>query len=114
MEFGDKLAYHIGERFGTVETVLHSGMFQDSILYTKYEMEEDDVSLDFRYFPRGMGSVMKTYSWSDNIKCAVIKNEKEYEIMFNSEKVEPGGTKIFYQEMHREGLGSLDCDGENS
>lgn len=114
VEFGDKLAYHIGERFGTVEPVLHSGMFQDSILYTKYEMEEDDVSLDFRYFPRGYGSVMKTYSWSDNIKCAVIKNEKEYEIMFNNEKVEPGESKIFYQEMHREGLGSLDCDGENS
>lgn len=97
VEFGDKLAYHIGERFGTVEPVLHSGMFQDSILYTKYEMEEDDVSLDFRYFPRGYGSVMKTYSWSDNIKCAVIKNEKEYEIMFNNEKVEPGETKIFFR-----------------
>lgn len=114
VETGDKLAYHIGERFGTIEPMLHSGMFQDSILYTKYEMEEDDVSLDFRYFPRGMGSVMKTYSWSDNIKCAVIKNEKEYEIMFNSEKVEPGETKIFYPEMNREGLVSLDCDGENS
>ena len=114
VETGDKLAYHIGERFGTIEPMLHSGMFQESILYTKYEMEEDDVSLDFRYFPRGYGSVMKTYSWSDNIKCAVIKNEKEYEIMFNNEKVEPGETKIFYQEMHREGLGSLDCDGENS
>lgn len=114
VETGDKLAYHIGERFGTIEPMLHSGMFQDSILYTKYEMEEDDVSLDFRYFPRGYGSVMKTYSWSDNIKCAVIKNEKEYEIMFNNEKVEPGETKIFYPEMNREGLVSLDCDGENS
>ena len=57
---------------------------------------------------------MKTYSWSDNIKCAVIKNEKEYEIMFNSEKVEPGEKKIFYPEMNREGLVSLDCDDENS
>lgn len=44
----------------------------------------------------------------------MIKNEKEYEIMFNNEKVEPGETKIFYPEMHREGLVSLDCDDENS
>lgn len=95
IDCGDKLAYHIGSQCGTVEPDVHSGMFQDSILYMKYEQNEGDISLDFRYFPQGFGDCMKTYSWSDNIKQAVIKNVCDYSIKFNDELIVPGETKAF-------------------
>lgn len=106
---GDKLAYHLGDYVGVVIPEFHSGMFQDSVLYMKYGIEEDnDCRLDFRYFPMGFGS-METYSWSDNIQCAVIKNEEEMPIMFNGQNISPGETKVFTTEGHRQGLVSPDC-----
>ena len=52
---------------------------------------------------------METYSWSDNIKNAVIKNECAYPIRFNGEVIEPGATKLFTLKTHSQGLISPDC-----
>ena len=108
---GDKLAYHIGDCLGTINPSLHVGMFQDSVLYMKYDSgEEGDCALDFRYFPRGFfDGEMETYSWSDNIKTAVIKNLKEGTIIFNHEEIAPGEIKVFTPDSHRQGLISPDC-----
>ena len=52
---------------------------------------------------------METYSWSDNIKQAVIKNQKGYSLIFNHEEIAPGETKVFTPVTHRQGLFSPDC-----
>jgi len=88
---------------------VHIGMFQDSVLYMKYATEEDPCALDFRYFPKGFGDVMETYSWSDNIKQAVIKNQKGHSLIFNHEEIAPGETKVFTPVTHKQGLFSPDC-----
>lgn len=106
---GDLLAYHIGEYVGVIEPSLHSGMFQDSILYLKYATEDVPCSLDFRYWPMGWGDALETYSWSDNIKQAVIKNETGYDLQFNHITIPVGETMIFTSECHRQGLISPDC-----
>lgn len=106
---GSKLAYNIDGHTGVIEPSIHSGMFQDSILYMKYRSENDDFALDFRYFPRGIADVMETYSWSDNISQAVIKNDCSYRIEFNHELIEPGEAKIFTPKGHVQGLISPDC-----
>lgn len=106
---GSLLAYHLGDYTGVVKPVLHSGMFQDSVLYMKYASEEDPCSLDFRYFPRGWEDIMETYSWSDNIKTAVIKNDTSYSISFNRVEIPVGETKFFKPDSHRQGLISPDC-----
>lgn len=108
IEYGDKLAYSLGDKCGTVNPDLHSGMFQDSILYMKYREAEEDCALDFRYFPRGFGH-METYSWSDNIKQAVIKNVQDESIVFNGIEIKPGETSIFTMDSHKQGLISPDC-----
>lgn len=110
IDSGNKLAYHLGDYLGTVLPSFHSGMFQDSVLYMKYGSEEDnDCRLDFRYFPIGFGSEIETYSWSDNIKLAVIKNDCQFVIRFNKEPIQPGETKVFTSQSHRQGLLSPDC-----
>lgn len=97
VEQGNKLAYHIGEHTGVVQPTVHSGTFQDSVLYMKYDAKDyDGCSLDFRYFPKFCGYHMETYSWSDNIKNVVIKNECSYNIAFNKEPVLQGETKVFH------------------
>ena len=106
---GDKLAYHLGNECGTVDPSIHSGMFQDSILYMKYRQSEEDTALDFRYFPKGIGNSIETYSWSDNIKQAVIKNIKNCKIEFNKQEIAPGELKVFTPEGHNQGLLSPDC-----
>ena len=106
---GNRLAYHLGEDTGVVKPILHSGMCQDSVLYMKYSEEEDPCALDFRYFPEGFGYAMKTYSWSDNIKIAVIKNECRQDLEFNHKLISPGETMIFTPDSHTEGLFSPDC-----
>ena len=107
---GDKLAYHIAGYTGIIEPSLHSGMFQDSVLYMKYRASEtDENSLDFRYFPKGMGDTIETYSWSDNIKQAVIKNRMAGKILFNGVEVAPEEVKVFTPEGHTQGLISPDC-----
>lgn len=95
---GSKLAYNIDGHTGVIEPRVHVGMFQDSILYMKYSDEYDDIELDFRYFPRGIENVIETYSWSDNIILAVIKNDCSYGIEFDHEPIEPGEVKLFTQE----------------
>jgi hypothetical protein len=106
---GDLLAYHLGKYTGVVQPDIHVGMFQDSILYMKYGYDDEEDSLDFRYFPKGMNEVMETYSWSDNIKYAVIKNETGDTLIFNRIKIPEGETMVFTPESHREGLISPDC-----
>lgn len=101
IDYGDKLAYHIGETCGTVESTVNSGLFQDSILYIKYRQNEDDTAFDFRYFPKEDGTCMETHSWSDNIKQAVIKNICPFPIQFNGEEIMPEETKIFTPANHR-------------
>lgn len=97
IDAGDKLAYHIGNECGTIESSIHVGMMQDSILYTKYG--EKGVLFDFRYFPKW--DSMQPYCWSINIKQAVIKNISDCPIRFSEETtafgeiIEPGETKIF-------------------
>ena len=109
VEQGNKLAYHLEDCFGVVKPHVHGGMFQDSVLYMKYEGEDDnDCGLDFRYFPRGFSS-METYSWSDNIKQAVIKNEGSSPLYFNGEAINPGDIKVFTPNTHKQGLMSPDC-----
>jgi len=115
VDTGDTLAYHLGEDMGIVEPRLHSGMFQDSVLYMKWASEEDPCSLDFRYFPKGcFGGIMETYSWSDNIKQAVIKNVGESALEFNKCEIEPGETKVFTPKSHTQGLISPDCHNGKS
>lgn len=100
VEQGNKLAYHIGDHVGVVEPTVHSGTFQDSVLYMKYGRKGDDgCALDFRYFPKMCGYYMETYSWSDNIKKVVIKNECSYNIAFNKEPVLQGETRVFLKEI---------------
>lgn len=108
IEAGDFLVYHINGVTGVIYPILHSGMFQDSVLYMKYPSgQEEDFGVDFRYFP-GLYS-METYSWSDNIKYAVIKNCLEEAVTFNQTSLAPGETKVFTTEGHHQGLVSPDC-----
>ncbi|MBO5303417.1 MAG: hypothetical protein J6A92_05150 [Lachnospiraceae bacterium] len=105
---GDKMAYHLGSALGTVKPRLHSGMFQDSVLYMKIATEKDACALDFRYFPKGL-NFMETYSWSDNIQYAVIKNVRNETIFFNGTKIEPEETRVCTPDTHRQELVSSDC-----
>ena len=135
---GDKLAYNIGGKIGLIEPALHIGNFQDSVLYMKYiedEEDENEVSLDFRYWPMAdkddipvfvmtddghyveqprehkvkEKQKVKTYSWSDNIKRAIIKNSSNILIEFNGQNIAIGETKVFTEDRHVEGLFSPDC-----
>ena len=108
---GDKLSYHLGDNFGSIIPSVHVGTYQDSILYLLYGNENtNECSLDFRYFPQGWSqNIMDTYSWSDNIKQAVIKNMRGDAIVFNGEIVVPGELKVFTPEKHKQGLISPDC-----
>lgn len=76
------------------------------VAYTT-NMEDHSFEDDFRYFP-GQYS-METYSWSDNIKYAVIKNCLEEAVTFNQTYLAPGETKVFTTEGHHQGLVSPDC-----
>jgi HisJ family histidinol phosphate phosphatase len=51
--------------------------------------------MDFRYFPKGLQDVMETYTWSDNIELAVIKNETGATLEFNKVQIPVGETMIF-------------------
>jgi hypothetical protein len=106
---GDKLAYHLGDYVGIINPEIHVGTFQDSILYINCDIKEEENSLDFRYFPNTSKHSLETYSWSDNIKQAVIKNLCSHEIRFNNKEIEVGTLKIFTPDGHRQGLISPDC-----
>lgn len=111
---GSLLAYHLGDFKGVIKPRLHSGMFQDSVLYMKYAREDDPCSLDFRYFPMGWEDTMETYSWSDNIARAVIKNETDHILRFNHVDISIGDTMVFTPEGYRQGLISADCHNGKS
>lgn len=67
----------------------------DRCMIVKYANEDDPCSLDFRYFPKGWEDNMETYSWSDNIARAVIKNETDHILRFNHVDIPIGETMIF-------------------
>ena len=98
---GSVLAYNIKDKIGLCEPDVHIGMFQDSVLYMVRQI------IDFRYFPDY--DSLTTYSWSDNIKQAVIKNMKSFPITFNDEEINPGEIKIFSKNTHKQELISPDC-----
>ena len=132
---GDKLAYNIGGKVGLIEPKKHISDRQDSILYMRYSKGEEEVSLDFRYWPmedrddipvfvmtddghyvevpreRKVKEKQEvvTYSWSDNIKRAIIKNSSNIIIEFNGENIAIGETRVFTADRHVEGLLSPDC-----
>ena len=106
ISLGDVLAYHIGNNTGVIYPSVHVGTFQDSVLYTPDFSADSPFLIDFRYFPKYMG--IETYSWSDNIKRAIIKNEKPVPISFNHVTIDPGETKIFTEDTHHQGLISPD------
>ena len=106
---GDLLAYHIGEDTGLISPFVHVGMTQDSVLYMQYEGENDSCGLDFRYFPKGFScTIMETYSWSDNIRQVVIKNDTGKVLTFNHVDLADGETIVFTPDSHRQGLISPD------
>ena len=102
---GDMLAYNVTvddkEVSGVSYPYVHTGMFQDSVLYTIGGV------LDFRYFPKH--DSIETYHWSDNIERAYIRNDMEYTFIFNGEYIAPGEIKEFNKERSREGLFSPDA-----
>ena len=132
---GDMLAYHIGGKAGLVEPHKHISDRQDSILYMRYQEDDEEASLDFRYWPmedpddipvfvmNDEGEFVElprerkvkekqevvTYSWSDNIKRAVIKNDSHILIEINGVDIAIGETKVFGADRHVEGLLSPDC-----
>ena len=103
--------------------------------YIEDEEDENEVSLDFRYWPMADKDDMPvfvmtddghyvevprerkvkekqevvTYSWSDNIKRAIIKNSSNILIEFNGQNIAVGETKVFTEDRHVEGLFSPDC-----
>lgn len=101
------LAYHIGRHKGVLEPKLHCGMNRDSVFYTKDNSDDDSCNLDFRYFIQPYSNSMDTYSWSENIKHAVIKNATGYLLSFNNVDIPAGETMIFrtpknpYSPIHR-------------
>ena len=121
---GDKLAYNIGGKAGFIEPQIHISDRQDSVLYARYSKDEEEVSLDFRYWPmedrddipvfvkNDEGHFVEvsrerkvkekqevvTYSWSDNIKIAIIKNISNILIEFNGENIAIGETKVFTED----------------
>lgn len=92
------MAYNINGKTGVVRPHLHSGMFQDSVLY----MEPGVI--DFRYFPNGSGETFETYSWSNNIEHALIKNSMDHDITFNKQLIKPDEIVELDRENHRHGL----------
>lgn len=88
---GDTIAFNIDGVIGVLEAYIHTGMVQDSILYS-----DINTGIDFRYFPKG--DSITTYAWSDNIDEVHIKNCKHYNIYFNKQCIKPEETKIFKRE----------------
>lgn len=105
IDCGDKLAYNIDGELGVICPSIHSGMFQDSILYRKWN------KVDFRYFPNW--NSMKTYSWSENIEKAVIRNIISEPIRFNGTIIGPNELVECYPTSHTNGLLSPNCVPKN-
>lgn len=100
---GNTLAYHISDYAGVIEPMLHSGMWQDSVLYVGCVHADDSdggCRVDFRYFPYGFGNSIKVYSWSENIKQAVIKNDTNQLMLFNDIQIAPGETGVFSRDCY--------------
>lgn len=90
-------AYRIDTEEGIKEKVfypfVHSGMFQDSVLYS-------DEVIDFRYFPQYNG--MDTYAWSENLEKIIVENHTEDTYYFNNTEIKSGDKKTFKRLIHKE------------
>lgn len=87
--YGDTLAFNINGELGIIKPSQHTGMFQDSILYSNYK----EPRFDIRYFP--YGDSFSFYAWSKNIEKVILKNEKKYPIYVgtgNSYEILPNET----------------------
>ena len=110
IDSGDMASYNItidGKNYlDTVKPYVHSGMFQDSILYTVPGV------LDFRYFPQYNG--MESYHWNDTIKHIYLENCLDAPFTFNGKVINPGCVECFENTERNEGLLSPDVvDGSN-
>lgn len=95
-EVYEKLSYHIAKHTGVIKPQVHVGMFQDSVLYIKYPDSANDISIDFRFFPKCWGTILETYKISENIKIIIINNRTDETIVFNDISIAPGEMrKIF-------------------
>lgn len=81
---GGKLAFNINGKTGIINPSVHVGMFDDTVLYTNDENEEDGI--DFRYYV-GFKDITP-YSWTENIEHVVIHNCKGHLITFNGARSE--------------------------
>lgn len=84
------LAYHIANYTGVIKPQVHVGMFQDSVLYIKYPDSLNDISIDFRFFPKCWGTVLETYEISKNIENIIINNSTDETVVFNNIRIAPG------------------------
>lgn len=102
----DKIGYYLKEANGITEPKTRWGSTWNNcrVLFVMYPEGGNPCRLDFRYFPdfskNGMG--IKTYSWSKNIKQAVVKNTGGRVLTFNGCELQPGETKSFTREAHRQ------------
>ena len=85
VQSGSTLVYHLGD---AVKCETRSSHWNVSGQCTIHEIchRRRSQRIDFRYFPKGFGDVMETYNWSDNIKQAVIKNQRGHSLIFNHEQ----------------------------
>ena len=102
----DKIGYHLEDAAGVMEPKTCWGSMRNNsrVLFSMYPEGGNPCRLDFRYFldfsKDSMG--IRSYSWSKNIKQAVVKNAGGCVLMFNGCELQPGETKIFTREAHRQ------------
>ncbi len=109
IDSGDIASYNVivdgKEQIGIVKPYLHSGMFQDSVIYA-------NGLLDFRYFP-GFNR-MESYHWNQTIQNIYIENCLNKPITFNGIVIEPNEVEHVRNTERMEGLFSPDSvDGSN-
>jgi len=102
----DKIGYHLEAAAGVMEPKTRWGSTWNNsrVLFFMYPEGGNPCRLDFRYFLHFSKDSMgiKSYSWSKNIKQAVVKNTGERVLTFNGCELQPGETKSFTREAHRQ------------
>ncbi len=87
-----RLAYHIGDRTGTVKP---ERVPKVPICWTQEEgVRYRNELLDFRYTDPDWNDCIESSGWSSNIKQAVIKNELAEQVIFNGTVIAKGETKV--------------------
>lgn len=94
-------AYNIQNNTGIIYPYVHSGMFQDSVLY----MERGIV--DFRYFPKE-NNTFEVYNWSEGLDKVIVKNNSNKGISYNGYLINPDEEYILDKSTYTCGLVSPD------